>query len=591
MQGHVLVRPVTDTPIITLLVTWSDPVTSAQIANKWAEVFVQREREMVANQADVAIASLQHDMPAAEEHLKSAQEAMQAYQEEMGIADLSTQEKNDLDFYSSLEAKAHDADVASSQYQSQLEALLSQLAVTPQTIRGNVATVPNGDRASVQAELTKAETDYAAARAQYTDSMPTVIALKARVEQLRAQMRSMPLTVSGGSEMIPNPAYQALEQQADTVRGDIAAAQAQAKGYQEKLKQLKPFIQQFPEQTRRIAELQNTLKHAEDVYNALKQKLQEAQISKATSLSDVTITQPADATVFTRSPNVSFNLLLGFVVGLLLSLTAAFALDALDDRFRTADDVKERLRMPVLATIPRLGGGDGAQNDPMQPLAMESFHQLVASLRYTSSTPPRIIAITSSDQGDGKSTVAVNTAINLGLSNSRVLLVDADLRKPTLHTKLGVGNDKGLSDVIVGVADLSDAIRPTAHTGVWVLTSGRPAPNPVALLGDAKFDEVLRRAREHFDYVVVDSPALRAIVDGMIVSYKTEGTVLVVSAESSDHRSVHAAIERLRSVSGPSGGVHLLGVVLNRATIDPRESTSYYLGTGQTISLPAEHPA
>jgi len=227
----------------------------------------------------------------------------------------------------------------------------------------------------------------------------------------------------------------------------------------------------------------------------------------------------------------------------------------------------------------------------MHPIAMEAFHQLVASLRYTSSSPPRIIAITSADQGDGKSTVALNTAINLGLSNARVLLVDADLRRPTLHAKLDVANDKGLSDVIVGMADLSDAIRPTAHQGVWLLTAGRPAPNPVALLGDAKFDDVLRKAREHFDYVVVDSPALRAIVDGMIVSYKTEGTVLVVSAESSDHRSVHAAIERLRTVSGPRGGVHLLGVVLNRATVDPRETSSYYLGSGQTIALPLENRA
>jgi capsular exopolysaccharide synthesis family protein len=244
-------------------------------------------------------------------------------------------------------------------------------------------------------------------------------------------------------------------------------------------------------------------------------------------------------------------------------------------------DIKERLGMPVLAQIPLVDGLESKNAEWLRPLAVEAFYQLVASLRYSSTHPPRTIAFTSADQGDGKSTIALNTAISLGQMKARVLIVDADLRRPTMHTKLGVANETGLSDVLVGVAALDDAIRPTEHPGVSVLPSGRPAPNPVGLLQSEQFETVLKQARDRFDFVIVDGPALRSIVDGIVLGVKTEGTVLIVSSTSSEGRGVRSAIERLRSV----GGINLLGVVLNRARPDRNAASNYYLGAGATVSL------
>ena len=194
-----------------------------------------------------------------------------------------------------------------------------------------------------------------------------------------------------------------------------------------------------------------------------------------------------------------------------MAVSTVLVVEYFDDRFRDEDEVKERLGLPVLATIPRVDLADSKTSAWVQPLSVESFFQLVAALRYSSSKPPRIIAVTSPEQNDGKSTIAVNTAISMASMHARVLVVDADLRRPTIHTKLGIKNDRGLSDVIVGALPLGEAVKPTQHEGVWALTSGRRAPNPVALLQSDSFDRLLDDAREHFDVVILDTPALRSL--------------------------------------------------------------------------------
>jgi capsular exopolysaccharide synthesis family protein len=156
------------------------------------------------------------------------------------------------------------------------------------------------------------------------------------------------------------------------------------------------------------------------------------------------------------------------------------------------------------------------------------------------------------------------------------------LRRPSLHEKLNVPNDRGLSDVLVGIASFPEAIKTTAYPGVWVLTSGGFAPNPVALLQSPEFDTILAQALERFEYVIIDGPALRSIVDSVLLSIKADGAVLVVSSQRSDGRAVGAALQKLHSVSS----INLLGVVLNGTRPDAREYSQYYLGAGQSISLP-----
>ncbi len=583
LLSKVKVRPVPDTAILAINASWSDPQMSARIANAFAAVFVQQERQLVTRQADGAIHFLQQQLPEAEARMTAAQSALSAYQARSKIVDLPAQTTSLIATQATLDAKAQTTELEGRQAAASLETVMAELAATPKTVVGQQNIAANPVSATLATQIATLQSQLTAARAQYTDDYPTVIQLRSQLAEAQRELKGQPSQVLAGTNTIPNPLYQQLAQQAAQLQATVNASQAQMDTLARQQADARPALARLPEQARRITDLQRNAKSAQDVFDALQRKYQDATISKTTAISDVSITQVADPLSATKTPNLTLNLLLGIVVGLALALAAVFIAEFFDDRFRTEEDVKTRLGMPVLATIPQLTTGSTKDNTWVKPLSVESFYQLVASLRYSSNTPPRTIAFTSPDQGDGKSTVAVNTALSMGMMKARVLVIDADLRRPSVHRKLDINNDEGLSDVLVGVARFADVIRTTEHPGVSVITSGRPAPNPVALLQSDGFDRLLKSAAERFDYVIVDGPALRSIVDGIVLGNKVDGTVLVVSSQRSEARSVKTALARLHSV----GSINLLGVVLNGTSPDARAHNDYYLGAGQSITLPA----
>ena len=582
LLSHVSVRPVTNTSILGVRVAWSDPETSAKIANMFATVFVDHERQLVARQADTAIGFLQEQIPIAQRRMQATQSALAAYQVRVGIADLPTQTQADIATLAQIEAKQNQAELEAKQAQSQLAVIQGSLAATSPTIVGSQSMTLNPVAAQIQNQIAQLQGQLDAARQQYTDTHPTVIGLRAQLARARQELRSQPAQINGGSSSVPNSTYQQLQQQAATLASTAAGAQSQIAILKAQREKFQPKLEQLPDRARRISDLQREAKASEGVYQALQQKYQEALISRTTALSDVSITQAAQATQFSVSPNVMLNLELGAIIGLGLALGAAFLAEFMDDRFRSEDDVKERFGLPVLASVPAIDSSDWRANQWIKPLSVEAFYQLVASLGSSSNAPNRTIAFVSPDQGDGKSTIAINTAISMGLMHARVLIVDADLRRPTIHQKLNLSNERGLSDVLVGLVRFPDVIKRTRHANVSVLTAGRPAPNPVGLLQGATFDRLLKKAREHFDYIIIDGPALRSIVDGVIIAHKAEGTVMVISAQRSDVRAVQGALGKLRSLGSPN----LLGVVLNGVRPDASQPNDYYVRVGQLLSLP-----
>jgi capsular exopolysaccharide synthesis family protein len=216
-----------------------------------------------------------------------------------------------------------------------------------------------------------------------------------------------------------------------------------------------------------------------------------------------------------------------------------------DRRIRDESQIEDELDLPVLASVPQLGAlqrlpGSGpgttdlaavpSNDEPwLRSFAIESFLQLVTSLRYSATADKRMrcITITSPTQGDGKSTVALNTAITMAHIEPRVLLIDADLRRPSLHDKFNRELGRGLSDVLVGTTVLDDAIMPTEHEGLDLLTSGTRTPNSVKLIQSRRFDDLLNELLETYQTVIIDAPALMPVVDAAILAAKADGTVLV----------------------------------------------------------------
>jgi uncharacterized protein involved in exopolysaccharide biosynthesis len=187
LLSHLIVRPVTETSILSLRVAWSDPVTSARIANAYANVFVTRERHLVSQQAETAVGFLEQQLPEAQQRMSSTQTALAAYQVRSGIADLPTQTQSDINTISAIEAKQQASQLEAEQAEAQLGVVRAQLAHTPPTIVGQQNVAANPVNAQLSQQVSTLRTQLDAARQQYTDRHPTVVALKSQLAAAERQ--------------------------------------------------------------------------------------------------------------------------------------------------------------------------------------------------------------------------------------------------------------------------------------------------------------------------------------------------------------------------------------------------------------------
>ena len=564
---HVVVKPVTNTSILSVGVTWNDRNTSAAIANAFGQAIVDRQRDLVSSQAKAALESLKTQLPQAQSRMNDAQNKLSSFESEHRIANIDQQTQTTITNMAALDAKIGQVQADRQQAQAQLASVTSQMSGMTPTIVGSSTTAQNPVVAQLQQQLTQVDVQLRQAEQQYTDQHPTVIALKAQEQQLKDAIAHQQQTVVSGQSSVPNPVYQQLAQQATQQRSQVAADTAQIAELQRQSKEMAPVLAALPSQTAALADLQRNSKASEDVYTALQQKYVNAQVAEETALSDVTITQPALASQAIVRPSLLLNFLISLVLGAVLGVTGALILDYLDNSIKDEREVEEELALPQLGAIPLVQLRNGEPIVPwVKALALESFLQLVTNMKYATDVQLRSLAVISPQQGDGKSTIALNIALALNEIEGPVLLVDGDLRRPSLHAKLRMPNERGLSDVLVGATPLDDAVQVDERSGLAVLTSGTATPNPIKLLESARFDSLMEELYSRYQTVVFDGAALVGNVDSAVLARRVSGTVLVVSHGSTDLREASGAMKRLQRM----GVRNVLGFVLNRT--EPRRA-------------------
>jgi polysaccharide biosynthesis transport protein len=579
---HIAVAPVTNTSILGVSVTWKDAATSAAIANAFGQAIVDRQRDLVSSQANAALADLSQQLPAEQARMNDAQNRLTAFETTHRIANIDEQTQATITNMAALDAKLEQSQADLQQAQAQLNSETTQMNNVPATITGTTNISENPVVSNLETQLTQVNVQLEAAQQQYTDRHPQVIALKQQKAQLESDIAKQQQSVVAGKSVVPNPVYQQLAQQATQERSLVAADNAQIGELRNQLHQDQPALSQLPGQAAELADLQRRAKSAQDVYAALAQKYVDARVASETAISDVTITQPALAGQAIVRPSLLLNFIISLVLGLVLGVTGALVLDYLDNSIRDEREVEEELAIPQLGAVPFVQLRGGAPVLPwVKALALDAFLQLVTNIKYAVGEPLRSLTVTSPEQGDGKSTVALNVALALNELEGPVLLVDGDLRRPSLHAKLHLPNERGLSDVVVGACAVGDAVQIHKRTGLTVLTSGTATPNPIKLLESQRFDALLDEFYARYKVVVFDGAALTNNLDSAVLARRTTGTVLVVSQGSSDLRAASHALKRLARM----GARNVLGFVMNR--VDPRRSD--YAPYGEDLPrLPAD---
>jgi receptor protein-tyrosine kinase len=270
------------------------------------------------------------------------------------------------------------------------------------------------------------------------------------------------------------------------------------------------------------------------------------------------------------------TLAIGLIVSLILAGSLIALLEWLDRRPRGEEELRTSFGRHILGYIPDLSWSDQQSRPTLEAMAFESLLQIVRSLQVSRARGARSIAITSPGAGDGKSTVTVNMGRALAEFEGPVLLIDGDLRRPVLHKLLNVENELGLSDVLSGRATLAESIKTTSTPGLDVVTSGMPVNSPAQLLQSSDFKAVLAQAEDRgYRVVMVDLPAVLPVVDAALLADKVDGTVLVVSADTTGTRSTREVISYVKSV----GIDNLLGLIVNRVRRESPGENGYYLTT------------
>ena len=291
----------------------------------------------------------------------------------------------------------------------------------------------------------------------------------------------------------------------------------------------------------------------------VEEELESREGAEEESPVQINTVQSASAPSAPVSPRIAVNLLLGLLLGFAVGVGIAILRHVLDTRIRSLDDIEAITDAPILG---RIVDDPQAHNkplivhlDPKHPRA-EAFRTLRTNLQFLDvDEGPKTYVISSAAPGEGKSTVAANLAVALAETGIRVALVDGDLRKPRVDTYMGIEGAVGLTDVLIGKADLSDVLQRWGRSELYVLPAGQVPPNPSELLGSEAMGQTLEVLSKSMDVVIVDAPPMLMVTDAVVIGAKTQGVILVAAVGSTHQQSLEAAVETLETAHVPLRGV------------------------------------
>ena len=305
-------------------------------------------------------------------------------------------------------------------------------------------------------------------------------------------------------------------------------------------------------------------------YEMLLKKLQEATLLSGVTFSNIQVVDHAIPGALI-SPNRSRNILLAIVIGLFGGVFLAIFADYLDDSVKSQDDVEVLLRQHFLGMVPAVQ--DTAVFSDLQSLVSESYRTIRMGLKFAASQKPlRTVLVTSAVPGEGKTTTAANLAVMLANMGDKVLLVDADLRRPAIHKRFGLDNSTGLGSVVLGQAELSSAVRSAAgQPNLSVLTAGPSFPNPAEVLSSERARQVLASLRDRYDLILMDSPPVMSVTDPLILSEMSDGVIIVAKGGATSRVAVRQACQSLEKINSA-----IIGVVMNYVKAPKGGYGSYY---------------
>lgn len=380
------------------------------------------------------------------------------------------------------------------------------------------------------------ESEYEENLKIYKPAYPKMVQLKSNIDELNEEIESEVSNIQ------------------NAVKSDYKAAVREEAMLKSNISDLKKQILEMQAGSTEFQVLKRDVDTNRELYDGLLQRMKEVDVTAGIGTNNISVVDPAEVPKSAYKPNMKKNLMLAVVLGLFGGIGLAFLFEHLDDTIKSGVDLEKLTGLAVLGIIPEINRQqDGVesvalmtQDEPTSNLA-EAYRSVRTALTLsTASGSPKVLHLTSSGPGEGKTTSALAMAIAYTQAGSNVLLIDADLRNPSLHKEMGLSNEVGLTNYLVADYKPSQVVQQTGVANLWVLPTGPIPPNPAELLSSGKMVDFVTTAAKKFDMVIIDSPPVLGLADALVLANMSQATVLVVDAGVTRNGSIEGSMQRLK---------------------------------------------
>lgn len=567
---NLTVVPIRNSRLVKLRFDSSDPLLSASVLNTLAKSYIDLSLERRFEASAYARDFLQKRLQQVKAKLEESEREMVNFSSRQGIVNSSGDDSQNI--VTQKLAAINAGLVAAEKQRAAAEAAHRQMLETrghglSQVLESKIIQILKENKAKLEAQ-------YQDNLKIYKPAYPTMLQLRSQIDQIEQQITREVANIRGAI----TATYEAAKAEENILRGN--------------LNQLKRDVLDLQGRSIQLNILRREVETNRELYNGLLQRYKEIGVAAGIGSNNISVVDQAIPPVLPYKPNLIFNLLIALASGLLAGIGLALLREHFDDTFKQPDEVEKFLGLPVLGLIPWIQRKRGETNsiammgyDQPGSLIAEAHRSLCATLVFsTPSGLPRSLAVTSSTFGEGKSTTVINLGIQLARSGKKVLLIDADLRHPTLHRNLNLDNEVGLTNLLTGDNSRSVNIaKPTQIPNLFIIPSGPMSPNPAELLSSFRMGDLLILASEKFDHVLVDSPPVLGLADALILGHLCDRTLFCIDINTR-RNPVLAACKQLRMAR-----VQIIGIFLTKVRLQQRDygyypSANYYSASHPLIT-------
>jgi len=559
IQGSLKVIPPDQGQLIKFSFDSTSPQLAALVANGVADSFINTSLQRRYEASAYARNFLERQINKTRGDLEKSERAVVAYAQQEGIittpggtgADGQPNGSDTNSLQGESLVQLNQALAAATARRVAAEGAYRQALSTGPTTDVNTAVLP------LRQQLAQLQAQYQQKREFMKPEHPEMQSLKAQIDELSRQIAGQVSQASSGR----------INGLLADYRGALSAEQA----LQSRVAQLKGDVLNLRGRSIQYTILQREVDTNRSLYDALLQRYKQIGVAGGIGMAPVSIVDRAQAPTLPYKPNLLLNLLIGLGLGIAAGVAAAVGLEFLNDTIKSREDVRRKLALACLGTVPKTPAKDSFIDDLKNPTSVisEAYSAIVAALRFsTEEGTPKVLLVTSTRSGEGKSSSALAIAQNFARRGRRVLLIDSDLRKPAFKA---ASDRQGLSKLLTTDDQLSAHVVETQHGNLWLLPSGPLPPNPADLLSTGRIRKIINEAKEGFDLVVIDGPPTLGLADAPLLAAAAGSALFVIESGKTRTRAAIEALNRLEAT-----GSHILGGTLTKS----EDGTGGYGRTG-----------